>query len=69
MASKQYAYQLRHKAKGLCILCPKPAVTTRHCQTHLEMKRKIARDWTRKILGLNPWKPGSPGRPPLPSKS
>jgi hypothetical protein len=35
--SRQRFYQLKHKALGLCQLCPMPAVTSTHCQRHAQM--------------------------------
>ena len=65
MASRQYAYQLRHKAKGLCIICTNPNVDGTRCQIHLEINRKYQRIYLQKLRGHNPWKPGGPGRPPI----
>ena len=58
--TKQYAYQLRHKAKGLCILCSRLAVNSQHCEIH----RERVRIYMRKLLGFNAWKPGGRGKPP-----
>lgn len=61
--SRQRAYQIANKARGLCLLCPevrhpKSAV---YCPTHLIQ----ARIRQRKRLGVKPWRPGGPGRPPI----
>jgi hypothetical protein len=42
--STQRTYQLKHKALGLCALCPRPAVNASHCKRHRDAAR--ARDKT-----------------------
>lgn len=59
--SRQRAYQIRHRAEGLCVYCAhKAALGTYVCAMHL-LKR---REWDRKRRGLKPWHPGGPGRRP-----
>lgn len=59
--SRQRRYQLRHAARGLCMLCPLPVKHSRqYCARHAEADR-IAR---RRRSGSQPWRPGKPGRPP-----
>ena len=45
--SRQRAYQLRHEALGLCLLCSKPVVTKAHCLKHAI----AAREQQRKRMG------------------
>lgn len=39
VSSRQFAYQQRHRAKGLCILCSRKAVNALHCQDHRAIRR------------------------------
>lgn len=59
--TRQQRYQRRHKEAGLCIYCPRKAVSQWFCEIHLCKRRTIMR--ARK--GSRPWYPGGPGRPPL----
>ena len=41
--STQRTYQLKHKALGLCALCPRPAVNASHCKRHRDAARARAK--------------------------
>ena len=41
--SRQRAYQLRHKALGLCARCGEKAINANFCQTHLDAVNKRRR--------------------------
>lgn len=41
--SRQLAYQLRHKAKKLCIKCDHPAISGPHCLSHAVKAREYQR--------------------------
>jgi hypothetical protein len=60
-SSRQRRYQARHKALGLCILCPRPALSEWHCLMHLR-KLRVSK---RRKRHNHPWEPGRAGRPPL----
>ncbi len=63
--TRQERYQRRHKEAGLCIYCPRKAVSQWFCAMHLKKRRTLMR--VRK--GSRPWHPGGPGRPPLTRQS
>ena len=62
--SRQQRYQLRRRARGLCMLCGgtvKAISKAGLCFHHL-----FARRTTQGIArGCAPWHPGGPGRPPI----
>ncbi len=45
--SRQRRYQMRHYAKGLCLLCPKKAVNATHCETHRRSVNVHCREYNR----------------------
>lgn len=59
--TRQERYQQRHKAAGLCIYCPRKAISGWFCAHHLRKRRTNMREQN----GNRPWHPGGPGRPPL----
>jgi len=62
--SRQLDYQRRHKARGLCIICPEPAISQYYCLKH----ELVHRERIRAKAKCYPWRPGGPGRPPRESK-
>ena len=63
--TRQQRYQRRHKEAGLCIYCPRTAVSQWFCDIHLQKRRAMMREQK----GSRPWHPGGPGRPPLSRKN
>lgn len=62
--SRQRRYQQRHKAAGLCHLCPEPAVGKTFCRLHLDLTRDNTRNRYRLAHGISLDKPlGKQGRP------
>lgn len=60
--TKQRAWQLRNRAKGLCEICGKPLeFQTHRCLSCLRKKRIHERE----KFGQYPWIPGSRGVPPI----
>lgn len=41
--SRQRLWQIRHRSKGLCILCSEPAVTKMYCLKHAILARERER--------------------------
>jgi hypothetical protein len=41
--STQRTYQLKHKALGLCALCPRRAINKSHCKRHRDAARARAK--------------------------
>lgn len=52
MPSRQRAWQLRQKEKGLCMLCNSPKVSASYCQKHLEAARTRGRNAKRVKVGI-----------------
>lgn len=60
--SRQRAWQLAKAAKGLCQKCGAKRLTYK---TLCDDCAKKHRDSMRRSRGMNPWRPGGPGRPPI----
>jgi hypothetical protein len=58
--TRQYAYQQRHRAAGLCLNCKLPVVQGPFCARHALRYRQ----WQRERRGFRAWKAGNPGAPP-----
>lgn len=50
--SRQRKWQLKKKAQGLCIICGKPAVNSRHCEQcyvkQKELRRRYSVKWRKR---------------------
>jgi len=64
--SRQHRWQLARIAEGRCAQCGKPR---RYSTWRCERCAMAARRRNRERLGLSPWHPGGPGRPPLHRKA
>lgn len=58
---KQKRYYQKHKAAGLCVICPDEATHGVHCKKHHEERQKKQRE----VGGHKEWKSGGPGRRPI----
>jgi len=41
--TRQRRWQIARKARGLCVICGRPAVTRTHCRRHNEMHKAYVR--------------------------
>jgi hypothetical protein len=65
-AAADWRRKLRLKAEGLCTICAKKQLqTVWRCADCAKRARESRRPQKRKSLGLKPWRPGGPGRPPI----
>jgi hypothetical protein len=63
MVSRQYKWQLKKRAQGLCVICGQPTFTKWHCREHAISQRERRRT----AQNSKPWERGKAGRPPLES--
>ena len=61
--SRQYRWQLDQLAQGLCSLCGRRPL--QHYARYCDRCALAQRQRRRARLGLTPWQPGGPGRPPI----
>jgi hypothetical protein len=50
--TRQRKYQVEHKKRGLCVLCPKRLFNATHCKTHAKKYRKMHTDLYRRKHGI-----------------
>lgn len=56
LVSRQRVHQLRKKAKGICVVCTKKAVTAQHCRFHAKADSKytLARQKRKRLREAEP---------------